>query len=67
MGQVEDIRDLLKVFEIEKKQDLEHHCRLITVTKRAFTGVVIACETGVVPLVHRIYWQDKHPPHSGAE
>jgi hypothetical protein len=59
--QPDSLAAFLKLFEFEKRQDLEKYCRDLVVTKRDLAQFIWACEAGVVPVRHLIHYQDRAP------
>src|SRR6476659_9392950 len=55
--------DLLTIFKFDTKANLERYCRDVMVTQRAFANIVLACEKGMLPFVHRVHWTDSVPEH----
>jgi hypothetical protein len=55
--------DFIKIFESDKKRELVKHCKNITIYKSDFVDMIIACEMGIMPFLHRIHHADYIPPH----
>jgi hypothetical protein len=55
--------DFIKIFQCDKKRKLEAHCKKITIYKSDFVDMIIACEMGIMPFLHRIHHADYVPAH----
>lgn len=62
-AQPDSLAAFLRLFEFEKRPDLEKYCRDLVVTKHDLAQFIIACEAGVVPVRHLIHYQDRAPSH----
>jgi hypothetical protein len=57
------MEDLIKIFDTDKKKDLVKHCKNITIYKSDIVDMIIACEMGITPYLHRIHHADYLPDH----
>jgi hypothetical protein len=57
------VEGLLKLFEFDKKKELERYCRTITISKRDFAHLVLTCEMTGAPFLHKIFYHDFVPDH----
>jgi hypothetical protein len=62
MGET-NVKGLLKVFEFEKKRELERYCRNTVISGSDFADLILACECSGVPFLHRINYRDIVPDH----
>ena len=53
----------LRIFSITTKQELEKHCRTLVIESGSFAGLVLGCETGAIPWIHRAIRKYKVPEH----
>jgi hypothetical protein len=51
----ETVTDLITIFNIDKKKQLEKHCRSITIFGEDFANLILACATDVLPSYH--HWR----------
>ena len=58
-----NLEGLLKLFEFDKKRELERHCRTTVISKSEFANLVLACEMFGQPFLHRISYRDILPEH----
>jgi len=54
---------LLKIFEFDKKRELEKYCRSAVITRSDFANLVLVCELHGVPFLHQISYRDIVPEH----
>lgn len=55
--------ELVKVFTITTRKELEKHCRTLVIEKEAFAGLVLGCATGEIPWLHRASRKYVVPEH----
>ncbi|HXP80906.1 MAG TPA: hypothetical protein VN976_13455 [Verrucomicrobiae bacterium] len=58
-----NLEGLLKLFEFDKKRELERYCRSTVISKSDFANLVLACEMSGVPFLHQISYRDIVPEH----
>jgi hypothetical protein len=54
---------LLKMFDFDKKRELEKYCRDVVINSSDFANFILACELGSFPLLHKIHYRDHVPEH----
>lgn len=54
---------LLDLVFIDKKGDLQKHCRTCVIRSQDFAEFILASEMGLLPWRHRIYHREFRPPH----
>jgi hypothetical protein len=59
----QDPESLLKIFSLEKKRDLEKHCKDITIHQVDFAALIWACEESKLPWQHQILSRSFAPKH----
>jgi hypothetical protein len=57
------LETLLKLFEFDKKRELERYCRITIISKSDFANLVLACDISGEPFLHRISFRDIVPEH----
>lgn len=55
------MQDLLKLFTLEKKKDVERYCRELVIQQRDFVDFILSCEIGQTPFIHIIHHGDHLP------
>ena len=58
-----NLENLLKLFEFDKKRDIEQHCRQLVISGEAFFQLVCSCDMTGIPFLHKILWRDSAPDH----
>jgi hypothetical protein len=57
------LEGLLKLFEFEKKSELERYCRTVQISGKDFANLIIACDIHAIPFLHEIFYRDIVPRH----
>jgi hypothetical protein len=57
------LMDLITLLTINKKRDLQKHCRSITILKSDFSSLILAGMTGALPWSHRVQHHEFIPDH----
>jgi len=57
----ENVAAILKLFTFEKKRELEKYCREVIIYQSEFVDVILACESGTLPLLHQIHHREIRP------
>lgn len=57
------LKGLLKIFDFEKKSELERYCRGLAVSGDDFASLILSCEASAIPFLHEISYRDKVPAH----
>ena len=60
---LQNMEALLKLFDFDKKRELEQYCRQIVIDSSAFADFILACEFKQFPFLHKIHYQDHVPKH----
>jgi hypothetical protein len=63
MFEPRNLEGLWQIFTVEKKKELKKHCRDVVVYLSDFSQLALACETGFMPLGHKIHYRDYLPAH----
>lgn len=63
MEELQDIEGFLKLFTFKKKRELEKYCRDVVLYSSDFVAFILACESGSLPFLHLIHYQDHTPEH----
>jgi hypothetical protein len=58
------LEGLLKIFEFDKKRELERYCRGTVISRSDFADLILACDLQGVPFLHNIFYRDIVPKHS---
>jgi hypothetical protein len=58
-----DFEKLMKMFECEKKSQLQRYARELVLSSDAFFHLIVACETHGQPFLHQIHYRDHVPEH----
>lgn len=61
MTDVESFKKVLRIFEIDKKKELDWYCRGITIDSEDFFYLILAAEQGLIGYNHRIHHKDIVP------
>ncbi|MGA2387516.1 MAG: hypothetical protein ABSF97_01045 [Candidatus Sulfotelmatobacter sp.] len=61
----ENLAAILKLFTFEKKRELEKYCREVVIYQSEFVDVILACESGTLPLLHQIFHRQIVPEDIG--
>jgi hypothetical protein len=54
---------LLKLFEFDKKRELERYCRATVISGTDFANLVMACGLLRIPFWHKLHYRDILPEH----
>jgi hypothetical protein len=63
MSESQTAQSFLKLFTFDKKRDLEKYCREVVINADDFANFILACESGLLQLLHRIHYRDYVPEH----
>jgi hypothetical protein len=57
------LEGLLKLFDFDKKRELQRYCRTTIVSMSRFADLIWACELSGEPFLHQIFYRDIVPKH----